>query len=308
MNIIMGDIDDRAFSNIHTACALGFFDGVHIGHQNLIRVLKDMAFRQNQKTVVFTFEKHPMTILNKGKAPELITSNSEKARIIGGLGIDILYFTKVDEGFLNMQPEDFINDILIKKFNVSTIVTGFNFRFGKNGRGDCGFLMKFCKERNIRFKVVEPVSIDGMIVSSTLIRELIKNGNIKTANKLLGRHYLMEGRVIHGKRRGHLLGFPTANIDIDKGMIAPKNGVYITKTEIDGTLKAGITNIGYNPTFGNKKISVETNIMGFDSDIYGKYIRLYFYDMIREEIKFNNISELKNQISHDKDIALKYSE
>lgn len=305
MKIIHGNME-KGLMEGGTACALGFFDGVHKGHQNLISRLLNISSKYGLKSMVFTFEKHPMTVIMKSNAPKLITNNDQKAKIFEELGVDIVNFNNVDRDFLNNEPEEFLSDILVKKFNVKAIVAGFNFKFGHLGKGDYRLLEQFGKANDIIVSIVNPVYIDGMIVSSTAIRDFIRNGNIAMANKFLGRCFSLEGSVIHGMERGRKIGFPTANIAVDEDAAIPKNGVYITEAELDGVRRIGITNVGFNPTFNNSFISIETHILDFHEDIYGKHLTVYFHERIRDERPFDGIDGLSAQIDGDRQKAIEY--
>jgi riboflavin kinase/FMN adenylyltransferase len=271
MEVIYDNIDKNLLSG-GVACALGFFDGVHIGHANLLSDLKSISKRLGLKSLIFTFRKHPLTILDSRNAQRLITDNNIKTRIFSGYGIDIVNYNSVTPDFLNMEPESFFKDILVGKFNVQAIITGFNFRFGLKGRGNSDLLKDLGKLMGMYIDIVNPVCIDDIVVSSTAIRNFLASGNINKANQFLGRCYSLSGEVVHGKRRGHELGFPTANLSVNQELITPKSGVYITKVDVDGVLRTGVTNVGYNPTFGHNPISIETHIIDYTGDIYGKSI------------------------------------
>lgn len=307
MEVIYGDTGSKHLTE-PCACALGFFDGVHVGHQNLISVLKDVAIRKSLKSMVFTFDRHPLSLLDSYRAPKLIMDNESKAIVFKNLGVDILYFCSVSKDFLNTEHSIFLESILLKNLNVKSIIAGFNFKFGYMGRGNSNALLEFEKRSGTSIDIVKPVFIDGLLVSSTSIREFLNNGEIRMANKFLGRPYFMRGTVVHGKSRGSKIGFPTANIDLSRNLTIPKNGVYITKVKVDNNVieRVAITNIGHNPTFGNHTVSVETHIVNFDEDIYSKEIIIDFYDRIRDERKFDNIEQLAAQIQSDKTIAVKY--
>lgn len=306
MKVIHGDIDKRLIDK-GTACALGFFDGVHRGHQKLIHKLIEISTAYGIKSMVFTFEKHPLKVLMDPNAPELITSNREKAGILKEFGVDIVNFNNVDMDFLNTEPEFFLSN-MIDRFNVKAIVAGFNFKFGHLCRGDSSFLKEYGRINNLNVNIIDPIRIDGIIVSSTVIREYIKNGNISMANKFLGRCFSLEGSIIHGMERGRKIGFPTANLSIDKDIIVPKNGVYITEIDIDGTKKMGVTNVGYNPTFNNSYISIETHIIGCSRNVYGKHAIIYFHKRLRDEKVFKDLTGLSKQIDDDKQSAIQYFE
>jgi riboflavin kinase/FMN adenylyltransferase len=289
-----------------TACALGFFDGVHSGHQNLINILNKESVNSNLKSMVFTFEKHPMSIINKDKAPKLIMDNESKISVFESLNIELAYFQRVDRNFISMEPEVFLTDILVKQLNVRSIIAGFNFRFGYQGRGNSDTLINFSKKTGIHVHIVEPFSIDGIVVSSTNIRSFIGDGNISAANKFLNREYSMHGKVIHGYERGRNIGFPTANIEYNEELLIPKNGVYVTKVCVDGSEMVGITNVGKNPTFNNNLTTIETHIIGLNGDLYGKFIKVKFYDRLRDENRYNSPIELTEQLNKDKLNALAY--
>jgi riboflavin kinase/FMN adenylyltransferase len=258
--------------------------------------------------MIFTFDKHPLYLIDSERAPKLITDNETKSAIFGRLGIDTVYYRNVDEGFLMTDPQSFLNDTLYKTMNVRAIVAGFNFRFGYKGSGDSNLLMQFGKEKGIYVRIVNPFYINNTLVSSTAIRNFLKDGDIKSANMLLKREFSMHGRVVHGEQRGRKMGFPTANIIPEKDMIVPKNGVYVTKVNMDGDIHTGITNIGYNPTFGNNSISIETYMIGFEGDIYDREIMLEFYGRIRDEKKYSGMAALTSQLNADKKYALRFFE
>lgn len=292
------------------ACALGFFDGVHVGHQSLIKALKNVAAQNKLKSMVFTFEEHPMALLDSNNAPKLITDNTTKTAIFSNLNIDLLKYSQITRRFLNTKPEDFLKNILISQFNVKAIVAGFNFRFGFKGEGDSEYLLNFGRSVGIDVVIVDPFYLDGQLVSSTVIRNMLTDGNITKVNEYLARHYTMHGTIIHGKMRGRNMGFPTANIVIDDDMAVPKSGVYVTRVNIDGEgiSRASVTNIGCNPTFGNNGVTVETHIIDYNNEIYGKEVTIEFHQFIRDEIKFKDQYELSKQITNDKIHALKYFE
>lgn len=305
MYIIRGNSQNRPFK-YNTACALGFFDGVHRGHASLIYEVKRFSERYGLKSMIFTFEKHPLTILSPENAPKLITDNETKSEIFEQFGVDIVNFNSVNNEFLNYGPEMFLSEILIKKFNAKALAAGFNFRFGHNGAGDSHFLSDYCNAHNIPVCILNPYVVDGMVVSSSSIREYIKNGDIPKANKLLGRNFSIEGYVSHGMMRGRKLGFKTANLSVNDCMAIPKSGVYVTSIDIDGVLYGGVTNVGTNPTFRNNKTTIETHVLDYNREIYDKKIRVYFHERLRDEFSFKDVNELSNQISKDKQCALEY--
>lgn len=307
MEVLYGDSCTGHLTGSY-ACALGFFDGVHLGHQNLISVLKNISRDNNLKSMVFTFEKHPMTLLDRENAPRLITDNVTKTNLFESLGVSTLRYSCVTRDLLNTSREDFLKDILIRRLNVKAIVAGFNFRFGFKGEGDSDYLLRSGKALGVSVHIVDPVFVDGILVSSTSVRNFLSSGNIHMANKLLGRNYTMRGKVVHGKERGRHMGFPTANMVLDKDILMPGSGVYITKVAIEGEndKKTGITNIGNNPTFGDNPKSIETHIIEFDKSIYDREIVVEFYEKIRDEVVFKSPRELSEQLEKDRIYALNF--
>lgn len=305
MKVIYGNYKNTSIDG-ETAVALGFFDGVHGGHQALISKLKQMSLSDNLMSTVFTFSNHPMSLIDSAKSPRLIMDNESKIEAFDKLGVDIAYFEAISSDFLNTEPEDFLYKVLLENFHVKAIAAGFNFRFGKNSRGDCQMLQEFSKETGVKIYIADPYYIDGILVSSTTIRSLLEEGNIKLANKLLSHEYSMRGRVVHGKERGRKMGFPTVNLCPNPEMVPPKNGVYVTKVLFDGIEKTGITNIGYNPTFNNCSLTVETYILDFEGNLYDKIIELKFFDRMRDEKKYESMDDLSSQLNMDKIFAQRF--
>lgn len=279
--------------------ALGNFDGVHLGHRELMRVLREYCTKNRLNSLVFTFKQHPQNVLSTINRLPLIYDARERKRIIEGLGIDRVEMADFTTEISKMAPVDFLERILLDKYNLKYIVVGFNYRFGYRGCGDTSLLKRFGSENGIRVDIIDPVCVDGDIVSSSLIRALISSGNIKRANRLLGDVFHVDGQVERGMGRGRDMGFPTANISLPDDILYPARGVYITNTKIYGKHYPSITNVGINPTFSGNKMGIETFIKGFDQKIYGQTIRVEFIDRIRNEIKFKDREELKNQIELD---------
>ncbi len=282
-----------------TACAvaLGFFDGVHIAHQKIIKAAVDYASEYDLVPVALTFDKSPLEILRPGAASYL-TQNEEKAHLIEAIGARA-EFLRTDEQLLNMSAEEFILEILIKKYNVKYAVCGYNYRFGKGGTGDVELLKRFGAKYGFKTQSIPAIMSGAESVSSSRIRTLLKEGNITAANHLLGRNFCILGKVHHGKHLGRTLGFPTANVFPDNSCARLKNGVYKTQISIDGIIYKAITNAGINPTVGGERLRTETYIPAFEGNLYGKEIEIEFIDFLRPEIKFKSINELKNQIQND---------
>ena len=287
--------------------ALGSFDGLHLGHLSLVRKVKSLAEENGGRSIVFTFKNHPRTFININNKVELIMTNEEKINVLQKEGIDILAFKDFDEKMMKMMPDEFIN-WLCKTYNVKGIVVGFNFKFGYKNLGDVQLLKKFEEEYRYKLYVMEPCKIQDEIISSTVIRKELIEGSVKKAFNMLSRPYVLSGKVIDGKKLGRTIGFPTANLEINEKKVIPKKGVYYTNIEFNGKIFKGITSVGNNPTVNGQELTVETYILDFSNDIYGKEINIYFIDRIRDEIKFNNINELIEQLKKDKKFAEKSSE
>lgn len=306
MEVINGVLNIKF--NEKTGVALGNFDGVHLGHVALIKTLKDISAKYGCKSIVFTFDDHTLKILEPSKAPLLLTDNNKKIELIKNLNVDYLILEKFNKQFSMLNYIDFIEDILIDKLNAGFVVVGQDFRFGHNGEGNIDILKQFSAKYNYEVEVVQPVIVDGIKVSSSFIRGLIKDGRVDLVPRYLGRYHTVEGFVIKGKNYGaKIVGFPTANVDVDKELCLPPNGVYITKTVIDGIHYHSLTNIGYSPTFGNKTFSIETYILdGFDKNLYGKLVEIEFLKHIRGESKFTDVASLREKIKNDINLALDY--
>ncbi|WP_027634228.1 bifunctional riboflavin kinase/FAD synthetase [Clostridium hydrogeniformans] len=283
-----------------TYVALGSFDGLHTGHRALINKAFEKAKINNCKSMVYTFKNHPLTVVRKGFKPELIMDNKSKAKLIESLGIDYVAFVEFNEEFMRLSPEEFIK-MLLKKFNVRGIVVGFNYKFGYKNLGDIKLLKELSERLNFELVVIEAQSHNGEIISSSIIRTLIKNGEMERANEYLMEPFMMRGIVKQGKKLGRTLGFPTANLEYSKEVIIPGGGIYYTNIRINKKLFKAMTNIGYNPTVKGKELSIETFILDFNKDIYGEELEIYFIEKVRDEIKFNSLEELKAQLKKDSD-------
>ena len=288
---------EKKFQN--SAIAIGNFDGFHLGHQKVINQGKLIAKKYNLKFGLLVFHPLPIMFFNKKLKNYRIDSLNQKILSSKKYGLDFLIIKKFNKKFSNISSENFIREIVYKKLKVKLIFISKNFRFGKNRAGD----IKLLKKREIFFKyktqTITPLNKKNLTVSSTQIRNKIKNGKIEHANKLLGRSWTIEGKVQRGDRRGRTIGFPTCNVDM-KNYIVPKLGVYSAKILIGNkTKKKGIVNVGYRPTFGKKKLILEAHIFSFNKNLYDKRIKIMLIKFIRGEKRFKNILELKKQIKKD---------
>lgn len=292
------EIKDYNENRFQTAIALGNFDGVHMGHCDLILRMIEDANKNNLKPALLVFDNHTKTVLT-GEAPKTITSIEQKFKIFEELGVELIYKMKFDREIMKLLPEEFVRDILVLKLNIKSVVVGFDYRFGHKASGDSELLKELGKKYNLNVIILEPIYIDNELVSSTRIRNLLQEGDIIEANKLLGRNYSIKGKVVGGKKLGNTLGYPTANIEPIDNFVIPKHGVYSTNTIIDNKSYLSATSVGKNPTFEDEGLKIESHIIGFNEDIYGKDIELEFVEYLREEIKFENLEELKKKIQED---------
>lgn len=286
-----------------TFIALGNFDGLHIGHLALIKKVLELSKENNVKSMVITFTNHPLSIIDKAREPKLIMDKNSKINLLSKMGIDIVNFATFDEKFMKISPKDYILN-LMNYYNAVGFIVGFNHRFGYKNTGNNELLKKLSKQYGFELHVVEPVKYKGEPVSSTRIRKAINKGQIEDANKMLLKPFMLKGSVEHGKMIGRTIGFPTANLKYDKKIILPKIGIYYTIVEYNNKLYRGITNIGTNPTVGVNDITIETYILDFNKNIYDENISVYFINRIRDEIKFDSLEQLKEQLESDKKFAL----
>lgn len=275
--------------------ALGFFDGVHLGHRKLIEETVRIAGEKDLIPTVFTFRDFP------SKDFEALTLPEEKERIFKKLGISRVIFYDFPE-IKDMKAEDFFNDILIDQLDAASLVAGTDYSFGKGASGDIKLLKKLSDEKGIHLEIVPDVICDGEKCSSTRIRNLLSEGKIQKANELLGDNaYSFEGTVLPGKKLGRRLGFPTANLPVPQYKFKPVFGVYRTYIEVDGKKLMGISNLGLRPTVEDSdNVNIETFIYGFDGELYGKYAKVMLMEFIRGEMKFNSVEELKARVESDK--------
>ena len=289
----------------HTVLTIGNFDGVHLGHQKILFEVIKKAQVINGTSMALTFDPHPMKILAPDRELRILTPFDEKAKLIEDLGIDVLLCIQFNRAFANLLPDEFIEDVLVKKIHAEEIVVGSNYVFGKNKKGTIELLRRRGKKHGFRVKVMRHARINSDIVSSSKIRSLLSKGAVFNVSTFLGRAYSIEGTVIKGKGRGReILSIPTANITTPVE-IAPKEGVYTVRIGFNNSVYDGVANIGRNPTFGNAEVSYEVHLFNFSSDILGKTIRIYFIDRIRDERRFPDPSSLAQQILKDIETARK---
>ncbi|MCQ2546004.1 MAG: bifunctional riboflavin kinase/FAD synthetase [Clostridia bacterium] len=282
-----------------TVVALGNFDGIHRGHQEIINRSVKEAAAAGLKSGVFTFSNHTSTILKNVEPVKNILYADEKIRLLEDLGVDYMFNIPFTEEILNMSPVEFIDRILVDRFNIREAYCGFNYRFGYKAQGNPEVLMREGLARGFGIHVQEAYEIDGIIVSSTYIRQLIEEGRMEECTKFMGRMYSIGGEIVKGNMLGRTIGFPTCNTVVDSTMVTPPNGVYITMCTIDGVRRPSVTNVGVKPTIGTYEKNIETHIFNFNEDVYGKEIRVDFIKHTRGEKKFDGIDALKAQIQQD---------
>ncbi len=297
---------NNIFPQSDSVVTVGTFDGIHKGHQEIITNLVAGAKSLNAKSTLVTFEPHPgLVVGNRGKIPlNLLTTIEEKSKLLESMGLDRLIVTNFTSAFASMTAEEFITQILLEKLHMKRIIIGHDHSFGKNRQGNIDLLSDFGKDNDFSLESLSPVTIKDEIVSSTLVRKLVYEGNVEKASNLLGREYSITGQIVKGDGRGRELGYPTANLKpYSQYKLIPKEGVYATHIKIDGEIFNSVTYVGPRPTFNLSHKVIEAHIYDFDRDIYNKHVELYFTKFIRDDIKFNSAHELLPQIKHDKETA-----
>lgn len=296
--LLITDLEGLPQRFTNSVITLGNFDGLHLGHQELIRMVISRAKETGAVSMVVTFRPHPLKILCPEKCPPLISIYEEKIRLIEDLGIDVLVKIPFTLEFAGMAPEAFVREVLCGMLGAKEIFVGANYRFGRERKGTVQTLRDLGRECGFVVREVGQISLDGEVISSTKIRDLLKNGEVDQAARLLGRHYAITGVVIRGDGRGRTLGFPTANV-APKHAIIPAHGVYAVRLYVRDRFYDGIANIGVRPTFSKETLSIEAYLFAFDEDIYGEEISVYFLEKIRDEKKFGSVGDLVSHIQQD---------
>ena len=284
------------------AAALGSFDGLHLGHR---QVIGNTLSVPGLRPAVITFQQNPSVSLQKKPVP-LLTTNEQKLALLEEMGVEVVYLLPFDR-IRDMEPEDFV-EALYRVCRVRALSCGFNFRFGKNGRGDAGLLKELCREKGMELSVTPPVSVAGETVSSTRIRACLEQGDVQQAGQLLGRPFGYDFEVTHGRQLGRTCGTPTINQPFPQGYVLPRFGVYASLVEVEGQKYYGVTNIGVKPTVGSDCALSETWIPEFSGDLYGKKVPVELLDFIRPERKFDSLDQLKNEILENGVLARKIAE
>lgn len=277
--------------------ALGNFDGVHTAHEHILENCRNYAKIHNVKCGVLLFDRHSAKTTHT-RDIVLITTPEERLALMEQAGMDFVYTRPFDDNFMKKTPEEFVK-MLISRLKIRGVCVGYDYRFGYKATGDTEMLAELGEVYGFDVSVSPPVKIDGEIVSSTLIRKLVREGHIEKAARFLSRPFFIEGVVVHGKQNGRKMGFPTANVMYNDDTLLPKTGVYAGVTTVNGKRYKSVVNVGKNPTFDGDKITIESHIFGFDEDIYGEVIKVEFIKYLRGNVKFSSMDELKAQIAKD---------
>jgi len=297
----------QKLSEAKTIVTIGTFDGVHIGHQTIIKDVVRLASQLALDSTVLTLFPHPRMVLDTDKSIKLLNTIEERTAILKGLGIAHVAIKTFSKEFSELTAEAYVKTILVEELNAKMVVIGYDHRFGKNRSGNIDTLKKFGKELGFEVKEIKAQQVSDVAVSSTKIRNALAAGAVETANSYLGYQYHFSGRVIPGDKIGRTLGYPTANIQVNADYkLIPKDGVYIVKAQIDGSFFYGMMNIGHNPTIAHKKPSTEVHFFNLNADLYGKTLTVYFLKRLRDELKFASVTDLKKQLHLDKSNAMTY--
>jgi riboflavin kinase/FMN adenylyltransferase len=297
---------DNAEIQRPTVLTLGVFDGLHLGHQLIMKTVVERARKVGAVPTVITFDPHPRAVLHPESAPPLLQTFDQKVEGFGVLGIEQTIVVRFTKQFSNVSAHDFIKDVVMDRLHAREVYLGKGFAFGHNREGNIELLKRLGGELGFLAGEVPEVRFRGQRVSSSKIRGLLARGQVNLARRMLGRPYGVEGRVEHGSERGHKLGFPTANLH-PRNRVIPRNGVYVTGTLIDGQWRRSVTNIGLRPTFGDaSEPSVETFVLNWDGDLYGDVVRVRFLYRLRDEQKFSSVDELTSKIKADVARAQRY--
>lgn len=305
---IVYDLNELTEPLMNPVLTIGNFDGVHRGHLALFDKVIERAKAINGQSVVMTFDPHPIKVMSPGNGPPLITPIEQKLELISNAGVDVILCLAFTPEFASMSAKDFVQSTLMDRLGVKEIVVGYDYTFGHMRQGDVSFLRKMGDKLGFRVHVTGPIHLDDSIVSSTSIREFVQQGNLVDAKRFLGRDYQISGTVVKGKGRGgRLLGFPTANLKpVDE--LIPRRGVYAVTVRVDDKNYCGVANIGYNPTFGDDALSVETHLLDFSENIVGRKIKIRFIQRLRDEMTFGDAKELSDRISQDIEQARKLTQ
>lgn len=290
-----------------TVVTIGTFDGVHIGHQKIIKRLINTGKSQGLKSVILTFFPHPRMVLQKDSNIKLINTIDERSAILDSVGLDLLIIKKFNKAFSRLSAEDFVKQVLVDKLHVKKVIIGYDHRFGRNRNADINDLKIYGETYGFDVEEISVEDIDDVAVSSTKIRKALNEGDINKANSFLGYGFMLSGIVVKGKGLGKQLQYPTANIFIEESYkLIPKRGSYIVSSRIDNETIFGMMNIGINPTVDGKKETIEVHFFDFNKDIYNQKIQINLLERIRDEQKFDSVNALKSQLQKDEETTLRF--
>ena len=282
----------------HGAVTIGNFDGVHLGHAKIVQRLMEQARAVAGPAVVFTFDPHPVRILRPDHAPPPLTWTDRKARLLQDLGVDAMIAFPTDAAFLRLEAREFFDAIVGQRLEARAMVEGPNFFFGRGRQGNVDLLGQFCRAAGVLLEIVEPVEIDGQVVSSSRVRELVERGEVEHAQRMLTQPYRIRGRVVHGAGRGRELGFPTANLEgIDT--LLPREGIYAGRAHAAGRLWPAAISLGPNPTFGEGRLKVEVHLLDYHGSLYDHQIEVDFLARLRDIVRYGSVDALVVQMNHD---------
>jgi riboflavin kinase/FMN adenylyltransferase len=295
---VIRDLDTLLQSPIRTVLTIGNFDGVHLGHREIFRRVVDRARALQGTAVVMTFEPHPLRLLAPDKAPLRLNTPEEKVRLLAASCIDLLIVLNFTRQLAEMPAEDFVGEILVRRLGVRHLIVGYDYAFGRDRRGDTAFLAGQSRLHGFDLEVLEPIMADQQTYSSTAIRQMLREGRVAEAIKVLGRNFTLDGEVVHGDGRGRKLGFPTANLVTQKEIL-PRDGVYAVKVKWRDGYFDGVINIGCRPTFAHRAPTLEIHLLDFQADLYGERLRIYFVDRLRDEERFPSVAALQEAVIRD---------
>ncbi|HYG58197.1 MAG TPA: bifunctional riboflavin kinase/FAD synthetase [Symbiobacteriaceae bacterium] len=318
-----GSVPKRGTGNL---VAIGKWDGVHMAHQALIRILVDEARQGGGQSVVMGFHPHPMVVIRPELAPAMLQTLEERAEVLAALGVDVYLAIPFDASFANMPPEEFVRDVLVRDLNARRVIVGYNFTFGRGGLATADTLRSLCNAVGIPVEVMPPVREDGESVSSSEVRLYVAEGDMERASNLLGRPFAVTGTVVSGDKRGRTIGFPTANLKLLPGRMLPVTGVYAARATVlesrplcwgtdccpvtprSGPVYGGMLNLGWRPTFHGQDLRCEVHLFDFKGDLYGKELKVEFLHRLRGEQQFQGIGALTAQLKADEAEARAYLE
>lgn len=295
---IVGDLHD--VDAAPSVVAIGFFDGVHRGHQAIVGKAVGRAQVEGLRSAVVTFDRHPMEVVSPGSQPPLLMTLARRTRTLAEQGIDVVVVVPFDDELRHLSPQGFVDRVLVEPLRTRRVVVGDNFRFGHKAAGDLTVLAELGRAHGFAVEGVPLLESDGHVISSTAARAAVERGDVELAARLLGRPHLVDGVVVRGDRRGQQLGFPTANLQVGRRVTVPGRGVYAGACHLpDGTEQPCVTNVGVNPTFGGQQLRVEAHLLDFDADLYGAAVAVDFRHRLRDEERFDDVGSLVARIAED---------